>query len=75
MSRHSSSSRHDAGGGSNRWPAEKPTTLPSPAFNDSWASLIQHLVRRSLEGTGRGLLKVLDQVQAKKQRVGSQRTA
>lgn len=70
MSRHSSSSRHDAGGGSNRWPAEKPTTLPSPAFNDSWASLIQHL-----EGTGRGLLKVLDQVQAKKQRVGSQRTA
>lgn len=74
MRRHSSRSRDD-GGGSNRWPAEKPTTFPSPTSNDSRASLIQQLVRRCLGGTGRGLLKVLDQVQAKKQRVGSQRTA
>lgn len=46
------------------WHAEKTAAPPSPAFDDSCASLIQRIAGRSLQGTGRGLLKVPDQAQA-----------
>ena len=62
----SGSGMNGSHGGSNHPPgmARNQPHSYHPAFDDSWASLIQQIAGCFLGGPGRGLLKILDQAQA-----------